>query len=99
MVVLVKRKGVRMKFRRRLRLHAVDSDSLVELLDELGILDDVQAGRLSCPSCGEKLSLESVGGLYQIEGGFHVFCSSPNCTLASQTMRGSGNSPPGSIPS
>lgn len=58
---------------------AVLDDNVEELLKNLGLLDELKAGRLTCALCGNPISLENFGGVFKKNGKVKVFCSEPTC--------------------
>ncbi len=60
-------------------LYAVDSRSLVDVLEKLGIYRDVAAGATHCYICGRPVAVESLGGLFKHEGRVRLVCNDIKC--------------------
>ncbi|MGC8894466.1 MAG: hypothetical protein ACP5QG_06425 [candidate division WOR-3 bacterium] len=54
-------------------------DDVEELLKNMGLLDGLKAGRLTCALCGNLVSLDNFGGVFRKNGVIKVFCSEPLC--------------------
>ena len=66
---------------RRKQVALVHDDDLVNLLLELEILDDLEAGRLTCTSCGTTISLDNLAGWRKKASGWLLFCDDNDCVL------------------
>ena len=58
---------------------AVLDDDIEELLKNLGLLEELKAGGLTCALCSNPISLENFGGVFKKNGEIRVFCSEPIC--------------------
>ena len=68
-----------MKLRPRKKLLVVDDDLLGEVLQQLGLLDDLLAGQLKCERCKRQLSMDSVGSISQKDSIIVLYCNSEDC--------------------
>ncbi len=60
-------------------IYAVDDRSLVDVLEKLGIYQDVTAGSARCYICGRPVAVESLGGLFKHEGQVRLVCNDIKC--------------------
>lgn len=65
--------------RPRVGLKAVYDEDLERVLDRVGILEDVRAGRSRCAACSKPVDLENLGTLFSRDGEIQVSCDSPIC--------------------
>ena len=65
--------------RRRIPVTAVGSDEVSGVLRRLGLYEDVVEGRARCFICGERLSLENLGGVLMVDGRPVLVCDRPIC--------------------
>lgn len=68
-------------------LKAVHDDDLTEVLEELGLLTAIGAGRTFCHFCSEPVSLESLYALFRESGQIRLVCSKPICVRALHRAR------------
>ena len=54
-------------------------DDVEDLLKNLGLLDEMRAGSLTCALCSNPITLENFGGVFKKNGEIKVFCSDPIC--------------------
>jgi len=45
-------------------ISAVHEENLKELLESLGLLEDVESGQINCKFCGKKITLENLQCIY-----------------------------------
>lgn len=65
----------------RKTLRAVHDDDLVAFLRHVGLLDDLQAGRVVCRYCEDPLNLQTLEAIYPEHGQIRAVCSKPSCLL------------------
>jgi hypothetical protein len=71
------RKGAEMET--TMAICAVYDDQLIEFLTSLGILRDLEAGKLRCRSCGDVVTLDSFYAVIPDSGQIRVLDSRPEC--------------------
>ena len=70
-------------------MKAIYDSDLQELLQNLGILDKLIAGELSCAVCGCPVDLDNLGAIFPLENDIGVSCDNNRC-LRKITTRGAG---------
>lgn len=60
-------------------LKAVHDANLLDFLEDLGVRQDLEAGRLTCRICGDPVTQDSLGGVYPDSGAVFVFCNKMQC--------------------
>jgi hypothetical protein len=65
--------------RKQLNLKAVLDADLEKLLDQLGMLELMNAGKLKCAICGKKITKENFYCLYVEQGEIKFCCSQVSC--------------------
>lgn len=60
-------------------LKAVLDQDVEELLKNLGLLDEMRSGSLTCALCGNPISLEIFSGVFKKNGEIRVFCGELLC--------------------
>lgn len=60
-------------------LHAIYDDDLEKLLENIGLLATLKAGKLHCHVCSDPITLESFYAAYPNSGAVRVVCSKPRC--------------------
>lgn len=63
-------------------LKAVHDDDLEAFLRSLGMLGNINAGKVRCSVCGTLITTENLGALYPSSGAIKVLCDLPSCILA-----------------
>jgi len=66
--------------RKAATVKAVYDSDLERLLQNLGILDKLTAGELSCVVCGCPVDLDNLGAIFALENDIGVCCDSSRCT-------------------
>lgn len=61
------------------KLRAVYDDDLQTFLASIGILTDLQAGRIPCAFCSETVTSESLHAVFPDSGRIKVSCNQPAC--------------------
>ena len=61
-------------------LRAIYDDDLLEFLKNLGVLHDIQAGRMRCKFCREPVTLETLLAVLPESGSVRAICSGPSCS-------------------
>ena len=70
----------RERWQQRRAVRAVHEGELAGLLKDLGLLEDVKAGKLHCSICGNKVALKNIRGIFPKEGHVCLFCDRLECT-------------------
>ena len=65
--------------RKRLELSAVWDDDIQELLDSLGVLQDVRLGNARCVVCGRKVDIDNLGAVMPTPQSADLACDDSNC--------------------
>ncbi len=60
-------------------LKAVHDEDLERFLDSIGYLRKIKAGRMSCATCGNIVTLDNFQCIYPENGGVKVCCSASRC--------------------
>jgi hypothetical protein len=55
------------------------TDDMPGILKRLGLLEDAEAGKLSCYFCGKPVNLQNIGGIFKHEGKVCVVCNDIKC--------------------
>ena len=61
------------------KLRAVHDNDLEELLDSLGLISKLKAGKLKCAFCGEVITFENLHSIFPDSGAIKLTCSNPEC--------------------
>jgi len=70
-----------MKKRESMPLRAVYEKDIENFLMQLGFLENINQGVISCKFCARKISKENFGGLIRISGNLEIFCDSIECYM------------------
>lgn len=65
--------------RRKIPVTAIYSHELEPILKKLRLYEPVKRGEVTCYFCKERLSLDKIGGLIEIEGEVQLICEKPEC--------------------
>ena len=65
--------------RKRIELKAVWDDDLHELLDNLGVIDDLVAGETRCMACSRIVVLDNLGAIIPSSESVQITCDDSNC--------------------
>ncbi len=65
--------------RKQLNLKAMLDSDLDKLMDQLGMLELMNAGKLKCAICGKKITRENFYCLYVEEGEIKFCCNQVSC--------------------
>jgi len=60
-------------------VHAVHIRDLESNLRELGILEDIQDGRLRCFNCDSRVEVDDIQCLFMVSGVTKICCSKRDC--------------------
>jgi hypothetical protein len=60
-------------------LSAVHDDDLVNLLRSLGVLHEVESGKVKCKFCGIQVNLDNLQALIPDSGSVSYTCDKPSC--------------------
>ena len=71
--------------RKRIEVKAVYDDDLEQVLANLGILDELVAGELSCAVCGCQVDLDNLGAIFPNNDKIGVSCDNTRCIQAIAT--------------
>ena len=63
----------------REKVHAVHKRDLELVLSELGIMEQVESGRVCCAKCGKTVTLEKIQCLFMENNEVKVCCSNMDC--------------------
>jgi hypothetical protein len=61
---------------------AVLDEELADVLERLGLKTRLDEGSLVCSACGDAVTVESIGLIYQRTGEPHVVCNKSRCMLS-----------------
>ena len=64
-----------------IRVRAVLESDLDQLLESLGLLDELEAGRLKCFICGQVVSKDNLGSIFPYAGEIRVCCDKTECYM------------------
>jgi hypothetical protein len=67
------------RFSDRRSLTVVHDDDLESLLSDLGFLDDIVNGTVTCSQCGAQVGLGNLGGWAKLGSQLVLFCDATNC--------------------
>ena len=65
--------------RKRVELKAIYDQDLEQVLVNLGILDELVAGELTCSICGGKVDLDNLGTIFPDDEKVGVSCDNDRC--------------------
>lgn len=65
-------------------LNTVHDDDFVQLLENVGLLKNVEGGNVRCKFCGDTVTVDSILTVFPDSGTIHVTCSKPSCAEALQ---------------
>lgn len=68
-----------MKMKKKREIHAVHESDLDDFLENIGLLEDLENGKLICDICGCKVSRENFRCVYPIAGEIKICCSKLEC--------------------
>lgn len=60
-------------------LKAVYEDDLMKYLESVGLLSEIEAGRVLCKYCGNPITLENLEVIVPNQGEIEVVCNNKNC--------------------
>lgn len=60
-------------------INAVIDRDLLHIIDEFGLLDDFNKGKLSCPVCEKTLNFDNVGGFKVTDNSILIICDDSTC--------------------
>lgn len=67
----------------------VHERNLEQFLESLGLLDDIQNGKIECFNCKDKISLNNFQSVFPLKGKIKVCCSKFECfQIALEFKRG-----------
>ena len=74
---------MRMKgqFKGKIKIRAVFDTQLNLFLEKLGLLKDMENGKLKCSFCNCMLTFDNFGGVYKENGQLKLFCQKVECYL------------------
>lgn len=67
------------RYTTRKSIAAVHEDDFESLLSQLGLLDDLYSGRLTCAACGSTVNNENIAAWAKGTTGLLFFCDSSDC--------------------
>ena len=62
-------------------IKAVYDTDLVALLTSLGVIDDVNTGKLRCVFCGKTIQIDNIDGIIPHNNEVVFSCNAPKCRL------------------
>jgi hypothetical protein len=65
-------------------LNTVHDDDFSDFLKSVGLLKNVEDGKVRCKFCGDTVTVESIFTVFPDSGTIHVTCSKPSCAEALQ---------------
>jgi len=77
--------------RRRVPVTAIHSDELEPILRRLGLYEVVVKGNARCYFCKELVTMDSIGGLMEIDGEVRLICSNPKCLIKAAMLSAERN--------
>jgi hypothetical protein len=60
-------------------LHAVHDDDLKKLVENLGLLKDLQDGKIKCKFCRDTITFDNLNTMFSESGAIKVICNKPEC--------------------
>lgn len=66
-------------------IHAVHSKDLEDFLAKLGLLEDFNAGKIRCSSCGTVVTKDNLAFIFPSQGQVRFLCSSASCAPSKST--------------
>lgn len=60
-------------------MKAIYDEELTEYLSSLGILRDVESGKLNCHICSKEITIGNLQAVFPHSGQIKVVCDAPNC--------------------
>ena len=63
----------------KLGIRTILDDEVKKYLEELGLLELFELGKLSCIYCKDKINTYNIGGFLRKDGEIVVFCNKPDC--------------------
>lgn len=76
---------IKQKFRdffsslKRTKINASYDDDLFEILEEVGIYNEIEDGNLECGNCGVQITKENLSAIVKQNGEFIPICEKPSC--------------------
>lgn len=64
---------------KRIDIPAIHDKDLKQVLTDLGILEELQNGKLFCINCSKQITWENLFALRVIENKLVLFCDEPDC--------------------
>lgn len=63
-------------------LKVVHDDKIQKLLNNLELLESVQAGQVKCKFCKEPVQLNTINGIFPESNTVKISCDKPECVLS-----------------
>lgn len=73
--------------KKKLEIPAIHEKDLDDILNELGVLKEINDLNIHCYNCYELINRENIGGLKLENDNCLIICDNPEC-LASETIKG-----------
>ena len=83
-------KSMKAQLEGTVKIKAVHDDDLKTLLEKLGILKDIEDGKIQCDFCNCTISNSNFGGIFRENGDIKPFCQKTECYL--EVLKKKGNS-------
>ncbi len=61
------------------KINAILDEELERLLKAKGILDDLNAGKITCSICGEILTIQNIGAIHIVSREVKLCCDAVDC--------------------
>jgi len=58
-------------------LHVIHNDQLIELIEKLGFLEELKAGKIKCKFTGTIITFENLHSIFPESGSIKFVCDSP----------------------
>jgi len=70
-----------MIFKENVIIKGIYEKDLERLLNELGMLEKLNTGEISCIFCGKKINKDNFGGIIRLKGNLELFCDQIECYI------------------
>jgi len=70
-------------------IRAIHDIDFPKLLQNLGVYEDVVAGKAHCAFCNEVVTLDTIRSVFPESGAIRFVCNKPRCYLHAMKRRGS----------
>ena len=77
------------RWRHKRTVRAVHDDDLEPVLHQLGVMDKLLQGELTCAACGSVLRLSNIGCIFARDGQIALACDAEDC--CARALAGGGD--------